>query len=1043
MKRLLLSVALLLVVAVASAQVTTSSIRGRVTSNDNPLPGATIVATHTPSGTNYGTTSNSEGHFAISGMRVGGPYSITISFIGYNDLVITNLDLQLGQSEEITAKLTESSIQVENVVIAASSKSTSGETFMRNEIEAIPSIDRSIYDLTNLMSTAVSPAAGGIILGGQSTRYNAFTIDGTSSADIYGLGTTGMTGSLTKANPIPIDAVGAVSISTATVNVRESGFTGGAINAVTRSGDNEFRGSAYTYYNNEHFWGTTPGADIGKRKHLSEQQTEIFGVTLGGPIIKNKLYFFVAGEFNRNTTPSTNYPATGNSALSVEEAQKISGNSALSVEEAQKISERYYALTGYDGGGYGENMIEALTGSAVARIDWNIDRNNHLSLRYNMLHADADASSNTNQAFYFTGAEYTNINRTHSVVAELNSSQNNKFNTLRMGYTRLKDGRLTEKSLPAVIINGLGDRGTGSATIGTNPYSGCNMLKQDVFIFGDDFVFIADNNHITIGTSNEIYRADNLYMANARGTYTYNNLDDFYADKASKYQYGYFANGKQNPPMTTGQFALYVQDEVYLSGDGKFTAGLRLDIPVMFDTPGANREFNESNFAKRANTATGDIPRTQVLISPRIGYEGSIAEGLKLHASAGIYTGRSPFVWLSNCYQNNGMRSMSVTVNNAAEMPAFNLNPESVGIMSNPAIDIVAKDFRYPQVFRLAAGLDYQYGGLRLSLDGDYTKGINNLFVENIVAQDNGERLFVGGDGSTASATYYNTTTDKYSAVYRLGNTQKGYSWSTTARIEYNFRYIVDGLRLTAAYTYSQAKSINDGISAQSSSNWGRTYAVDSNNPTLSNSVYEFPHKIVASLSYSRRYGLFGTNLMLLYNGHSGEHYSLTYAKGKVDVNGDSYKGNSLIYIPTEEETEEETTTILWANDTSAAAFNDYIKADSYLSRNRGKFAERNSHSLPFVNRLDLHFAQSFYFSKQSDRRIELSLDVLNLSNLISRSWGLVHRTSNWTLSPVSVTELKEVDGGYRPVYEFKGAQYTVDDVMSRWHMQVGVRVVF
>ena len=1025
MKRLLLSVALLLVVAVASAQVTTSSIRGRVTTNDNPLPGATIVATHTPSGTNYGTTSNSEGHFAISGMRVGGPYNVTISFIGYNDVVIADLMLGLGNNAELSVELTEAAIEVEDVVISASSKNLSGDTFLRNEIEAIPSIDRSIYDLTNLMSTAVSPAAGGIILGGQSTRYNAFTIDGTSSADIYGLGTTGMTGSLTKANPIPIDAVGAVSISTATVNVRESGFTGGAINAVTRSGDNEFRGSAYTYYNNEHFWGTTPGADLAERKHLSEQATNIYGVTLGGPIIKNKLFFFVAGEFNRNTTPSTNYPAMG--------------NSALSVEEAQKISERYHALTGYDGGGYGENLIKALTGSAVARLDWNINRNNHLSLRYNMLHADADASSNTNQAFYFTGAEYTNINRTHSVVAELNTSKNNKINTLRLGYTRLKDGRTTDESLPAVIINGLGERGTGSATIGTNPYSGRNMLKQDVFIFGDDFVFIADNNHITIGTSNEIYRADNLYMANARGTYTYNNLDDFLADNASKYQYGYFADGRQNPPMTTGQFAVYAQDEVYLAGDGKFTAGLRIDIPVMFDTPGINEEFNASDFATRANTATGNIPRTQVLISPRIGYEGSIAEGLKLRTSAGIYTGRSPFVWLSNCYQNNGMRSMSVTVNNAAQTPDFSLNPESVGIMSNPAIDIVAKDFRYPQVFRLAAGLDYQYGGLRLSLDGDYTKGINNLFVENLVAADNGQRLYVGGEDSTTSATYYNSTTKEYSSVYRLGNTHKGYSWSATARLEYNFSYALEGLRLTAAYTYSEAKSVNDGISAQSSSNWGRNYAVDSNNPALSNSVYEFPHKVVASLSYARRYGKFGTNFMLLYNGHSGEHYSLTYAKGKVDVNGDSYKGNSLIYIPTDEEM----ATMLWADDTSAAAFNNYIEQDSYLSRNRGKFAERNSHSLPFVNRLDLHFAQSFYFSNKSDRRIELSLDVLNLSNLISRSWGLVHRTSNWTLSPVSVTELKEVDGGYRPVYKFNGAQYTVDDVMSRWHMQLGVRVVF
>ena len=1025
MKRLLLSVALLLVVAVASAQVTTSSIRGRVTTNDNPLPGATIVATHTPSGTNYGTTSNSEGHFAISGMRVGGPYNVTISFIGYNDVVIADLMLGLGNNAELSVELTEAAIEVEDIVISASSKNLSGDTFLRNEIEAIPSIDRSIYDLTNLMSTAISPAAGGIILGGQSTRYNAFTIDGTSSADIYGLGTTGMTGSLTKANPIPIDAVGAVSISTATVNVRESGFTGGAINAVTRSGDNEFRGSAYTYYNNEHFWGTTPGADVAERKHLSEQATNIYGVTLGGPIVKNKLFFFVAGEFNRNTTPSTNYPAMG--------------NSALSVEEAQKISERYHALTGYDGGGYGENLIKALTGSAVARLDWNINRNNHLSLRYNMLHADADASSNTNQAFYFTGAEYTNINRTHSVVAELNTSKNNKINTLRLGYTRLKDGRTTDESLPAVIINGLGERGTGSATIGTNPYSGRNMLKQDVFIFGDDFLFIADNNHITIGTSNEIYRADNLYMANARGTYTYNNLDDFLADNASKYQYGYFADGKQNPPMTTGQFALYAQDEVYLAGDGKFTAGLRIDIPVMFNTPGINEEFNASDFATRANTATGNIPRTQVLISPRIGYEGSIAEGLKLRTSAGIYTGRSPFVWLSNCYQNNGMRSMSVTVNNAVETPDFSLNPESVGIMSNPAIDIVAKDFRYPQVFRLAAGLDYQYGGLRLSLDGDYTKGINNLFVENLVAADNGQRLYVGGEGSTTSATYYNSTTKEYSSVYRLGNTHKGYSWSATARLEYNFGYALEGLRLTAAYTYSEAKSVNDGISAQSSSNWGRNYAVDSNNPALSNSVYEFPHKVVASLSYSRRYGKFGTNFMLLYNGHSGEHYSLTYAKGKVDVNGDSYKGNSLIYIPTKEEM----ATMLWADDTSAAAFNSYIEEDSYLSRNRGKFAERNSHSLPFVNRLDLHFAQSFYFSNKSDRRIELSLDILNLSNLISRSWGLVHRTSNWTLSPVSVTELKEVDGGYRPVYKFNGAQYTVDDVMSRWHMQLGVRVVF
>lgn len=1029
MKRLLLSVALLFVVAVAAAQVTSSSIRGSVTSNDNPLSGAAIVALHTPSGTQYGTISNAEGHYSIGGMRVGGPYRIEISFLGYKTVIYKNVELNLGKTSTFDADLEVDDALIDEVVVISDASDMHTQNFSNQEIGNIPTIDRSIYDLTKLMPTAVSPAAGGIILGGQSTRYNAFTIDGTSSADIYGLGTTGMTGSLTQANPIPLDAIAQVQITTATVDLSESGFTGGAINAVTRSGDNEFRGTAYTYFNNEHFWGTTPGKDVANRTRLTQQMTNIVGLTLGGPIIKDKLFFFVAGEFNRNMTPSTNYPGSGVSALTLEEAEIISGS--------------YEALTGYDGGGYNGHNILALTGSAVARIDWNINDRHHFSLRYNMLYADADASSNTAQSFYFAGSEYTNINRTHSVVGELNSTWSgtklgaNAMNSLRVGYTRLQDGRTTDVALPAVIINGLGERGTGTATIGTNPYSGCNMLYQDVVTIADDITFSYDNHDTTIGIAGEIYCADNLYLANARGTYTYASMDDFLADKATQYAYGYFANGEPNPPMTTGQFAVYIQDEVALNRKLHLTYGLRADIPVMFDKPVANETFNSGYFAK-FGTMTGVVPRLQVLLSPRVGIEWE-SDILTLRGSAGIYTGRIPFVWLSNCYQNTGLRSVGVTVTNPAETPDFSLHPESVGIKSNPSIDLVDNDFRFPQVFRVAAGAKIDLFPLLLSIDADYSKGLNNIFVENLVAEDRGQRLYVGGESSDTSATYYNSTTSDYSAVYRLSNTQRGYSWSATARVEYNFMYALSGLKAMAAYTFSQSKSINDGISAQSSSNWGRTYAVDSNSPELSNSVYEFPHKIVASLSYARRYGLFGTNVMLLYNGYSGEHYSLTYARGKVDANGDTYRGNSLIYIPTEAEM----SSMLWANDTSAAAFNDYIKADKYLRTHRGKFAERNSHSLPFVHRLDLHVAQSFYFSKTSSRRIELSLDVINLSNLISRSWGLVHRTSNWALSPVTITELQQVDGGYRPVYQFNGADYTMDDITSRWHMQLGLRVVF
>ena len=1027
MKRLLLIVALLLVVAVSTAQVTTSAIRGQVTTNDNPLPGATIVALHTPSGSQYSTTTNGEGYYTISGMRIGGPYEITISFLGYDTVKVVGFALALGETTVYDFTLNEQSIDLEEVyVVGASSHSKEGY-YNRTQMEKIPSIDRSIYDLTNILSSAVSPASGGIILGGQSTRYNAFSIDGSPAADIYGLGTTGMTGSLTRANPIPIDALDAVTITTSTVDVRLSGFTGGSIDAVTRSGGNDFRGSAYTYFNNEHFWGSTPGRDIASRTRLSEQMTNIVGVTLGGPIIKNKLHFFVAGEFNRSTTPSSHHPG--------------SASSAITIDEAEQISERYEALTGYDGGGWKEHQVKDITGAAVARIDWNINDHNHLSVRYNMLNADAAASSNSAQSFYFTGAEYTNISRTHSLVAELNSSKQSRRgtiveNSLRAGYTRLKDGRTTPESLPAVIINGLGPLGNGTATIGTSPYSGCNMLNQDIYILSDNVSFSRGKHDITVGTSNEIYRADNLYLANARGTYTYASLEDFQNDKATQYAYGYFASGKRNPPVTTGQFAVYAQDEIGFSNHLKFSFGLRLDIPVMFDTPIVNEEFNASDFAKMG-TKTGDIPRAQILLSPRVGIEWK-KEHIRAYANAGIYTGRIPFVWLSNCYQNTGLGSTGVSVHNPAETPAFSLNPEEVGIKSNPAIDIVARDFRYPQVFRIAGGISGTVArGLRLSFDADFSKGFNQLFVENLVAKDNGRRLLVGGEGSRSSATYYDSRTSDFSAVYRLTNTNKGYSWSATARAEYS-PYFAPGLSLSAAYTFAQSKSVNDGVSAQSSSNWGRTYSVDSNTPALSNSIYEYPHKVVATISYSRTYGRFGTNVMLLYNGHSGEHYSLSYARGKVDANGDSYRGNSLIYIPTEAEM----ATMLWADESSAAAFNDYIAGDKYLSAHRGEFAERNSHSLPFVHRLDLHLAESFYFDS-SGRKLEISLDIINLSNLISRSWGMVHRTTNWTLSPVTITELRAEGNDFRPVYKFTGANYTVDNIASRWHMQLGLRIVF
>ena len=307
MKRLLLSVALLLTAAVTTAQVTTSELRGYVTSNNNPLPGATIIARHNPSGTEYGAIANAEGLYTIGGMRVGGPYTITFSYIGYHDAQVEQIALQLGDPYTLSVELTESSIAVDDIyIIGQSNMRNDANCITQSTFENIPTVKRSIYDATKLVPGAINPQAGGIIIAGQSTRYNAFTIDGSPAADIYGLGTTGMTGSLTNANPIPLDALEMVRVTSSSVDLRQSGFTGGGIDAITKSGDNTLRGSAYTYFNNEKFYGTTPGRDIEERKHLSKQMTSIVGATIQGPILRDKLFFFVAGEFNRNLIPSSN-----------------------------------------------------------------------------------------------------------------------------------------------------------------------------------------------------------------------------------------------------------------------------------------------------------------------------------------------------------------------------------------------------------------------------------------------------------------------------------------------------------------------------------------------------------------------------------------------------------------------------------------------------------------------------------------------------------------------------------------------------------------
>ena len=1019
----------------ATAQSTTASLSGFVMDDKGePLVGAVVVATHTPTETIYGAVTDINGAYRLQGLRVGAPYTVEFSFVGYNTQKYDNIALALGENQQINTTLN-STLNIDVVVVKAKgftdSRTGTGEVFHRDLIERTPTVSRSIDDITRLAPQAMISKDGGISIAGTNSRYNSFQIDGTASNDMYGLTSTGTNGGLAGANPIPLDAISDIQVVTAPFDVRQGGFSGGGINAITKSGTNTFSGTAYAYYNDHNFYGRSPLND----EKLAEQRTQIYGVSLGGAIVKNKLFFFLNGEFDLDSSPSSYF--VGDSGCNISES------------DAKVIAERFHALTGYDGGGYGKQILKKRTGSLIARLDWNINSRNNLSLRYNFLDARKDEFVSSATLLRFNGEGYTSIADTHSVVAELNSRISEKmFNEFRVGYTRVHDGRdaMSGELYPYVEIQKMRDGENTSVYVGTDPFAIMNDLVQNTITLTDNFSYYANSHTITIGTHNEIFNSSCLYMANALGAYTYATLDDFLNDNARKYVRNY-PIGNPATNITSAQFGAYIQDEWNASPRFSMTYGLRADIPVVFGNPPTNEAFNSSEIAQKYSIKTNQVPKPSVLISPRIGFRWRIANGIDsstlLRGGAGIFSGRIPFVWISNCFSNTGVTQQGYTLDSTKgqNVPKFGEEPSgTVGVSSNPMINVVATDFSYPQIMRATLALEQEYKGWHFTLEGIFSKSINDLLITNLTAQNKGAKLYAV---NSALANEQNTTTlydtslaKEYSSIYLLSNTSKGYGYSVSASVAKSFRF---GLDLYASYTFAHSYSVMDGISAQALNTWGRNYSADSNAPELSYSLFDVPHKVTASLAYSKRYGkLFGTTISLLYQGYSGMRYSLTYAG--VDANSDSSYGNTTIYIPTEGEL----SAMEFENEAQRTAFGDYIETTPALRRSRGKFLARNAMQTPFEHHLDLHIAQDFYFSAESSRKVQISLDVINLGSLISKDWGASYYTSKYKVSPVEIYDFStDASGNRTPKYRFVGGSVSRNDLLSRWRMQLGVRVVF
>lgn len=1050
----------------ASAQVTTSAVSGQVIDeNQEPVIGATVVAVHEPSGTMYGAVTNIDGRYTIQGMRTGGPYKIEITYVGYKKSTYTGLYLELGNTLSLNATMEPSSELLDEVVVVADARPNAGasQNFSTQRIENTPTVDRNVYDIVKNMPMAMTSKNGGITFAGSNNRYNSFQIDGTVSNDVFGLAASGTNGGQTGANPISMDAIQEIQVVVAPFDVRQSGFTGGGINAITKQGTNTTHGSAYTYFNNQNMYGKYSAIRDYAKSPMAQQYTRTFGGTLGGAIIKDKLFYFVSAEGKKESYPSSIYPGyTSN---------------YITADVAQQIADKYYEYTGIQEG-YAQRNVDQKSFGLLARIDWNINQDHKLAIRYQHNNSYDDNYSPGTDSYRFNNSGYRMNNKTNSVVAELNSHLGqNLYNELRASASFVRDHRDIAYSAPTVQIDNVpGGDGVSfiEANIGTEYSSGANYLNQDIYTFEDNLSWYLGKHTLTFGTHNEIYRMQNLFIQGSNGSWYFDTLNDFLNDQPYRFFYKYTdpeltgGDTRYAPVMKAGQFGFYAQDKWDITNNFNLTYGLRIDIPVTFNSPSTNNDFNTYAEAQGFGVRVGEMPSAKVMFSPRVGFRWYTddSHNTLLRGGVGLFTGRVPFVWLCNAFNNTGVEMKSGNVYSqqddkgnitgyAPSLGQYADNP--LGALNSQASqaqrqDIVTinKDFKFPQTLRANLALEQRLpGDIKMTLEGIYSKTLHNVFFENLAITRSGTVYSVPGV-EASSAPYYSFASGDYNSIINLKNTNKGYTYALSAMLEKSFNF---GLDLSASYTFGHAKSVNDGTSSVATSNWQYNYSRDTNsNGELGFSKFDIPHRVMVQVSYnSPKYwnGWMSTSFSVIYNGFNGGRYSLTMNES-TDFNGDGWKGNNLLYIPTDAELaqmnfvdQESNGQVVMTAEEGREAFKQWIENDSYAKNHRGQYAERNSNLSPWENEVNLHLSQTIH-NIQGVGKLEFTFDIINFANMLNKKWGATYGNI-YNVSPVRVTGITSDSNGNRtPTFQYNSNNnITKSDVSSRWHAQVGVRLTF
>lgn len=1025
---------------VAAQGVTTGAIGGTVTDQDGGrLPGVTVDVVQTNTGARSVVITDAEGRYLVPNLRPG-TYTATAQLEGFRPEERTDLPVRLGQEEQLDFSLQLGAVEETLTVVGQanplinSTRTGSSSNVGTQEIENLPTVGRGFEDFarTNPFMTVSSenedPDAISVV--GRSSRYNNIQIDGAVNNDLFGLADQGTPGGQADATPISLDAISELQLQVVPFDVRQGGFTGGGINAITRSGTNDWSGSVFYFFRDEGFVGDGPDL-LGEFGTFEDEQA---GFRLGGPLVRDKAFFFINGEMSDKKEP-TGWSISGNGGQTF-------GDGEL-VDEGQRFRQILIDQYGFDPGGLDQQTLETPSDKLFGRLDFNLGVGSTLTFRHNYVDAQNDINRPGDETYEFPSETYIFNNETNSTVLQWNTVIGpNRFNEARVTYQTIKDRRAGARAFPWIEIEEVIPGSDFEFEAGTEPFSTQNALDQDVFEFTNDFTWILGDHAVVLGTHNELFSFDNLFIQNSFGSYEFRDLDALEAGIARRYR-NTIVNPGQSPSQKfdVNQFGLYAGDQWTVRPNLTLNYGLRVDVPFFPDEPSRN-PITEELYGLR----TDAIPDGEELWSPRVGFNWDITNDgrQQLRGGLGLFAGRTPYVWISNNYARTGVEQTNLT---GFDIP-FNPDPANQptdfegGTVGE--FNLIDPNFSFPQVIRynLAYDRDLGWWDLLGTVELIYSDSQEEILYQNLNVVQSGVQPFDG-------RPIFTEVDSSVDGAYFITNTSKGESTHVAVKVQKPYR---NGLSGSVAYVYGDSQVVNEGSSSRAVSNWSFNEAVDPNDPVASASDFEVEHRFTAQASYRfNRTTDWGTSVALFYNHQSGRPYSTILASnfvldydrdGSLDfgrsINGDGSTGNDLFYVPT------------GPNDVVLIGgtweqLDAYIKSDDCLDSNRGGIAPRNCSDAPWSHSLDLRIAQDV---PVFGTNVQVSLDVLNLVNLFDEDSGLLRYANFNAVTPARYEGTTE-DG--KPIYRlFNGVtdpednpRFNTHNVRSRWRAKLGVRLTF